>query len=65
MAGNGEMSAVASGPFMPGEYVVVEGLRYIVPFDSDSTISLKDQFVGMEIGEALARMFRLQKGTQV
>eukprot|EP01060_Flectonema_neradi_P004642 TRINITY_DN1300_c1_g2_i1.p1 TRINITY_DN1300_c1_g2~~TRINITY_DN1300_c1_g2_i1.p1 ORF type:complete len:435 (+),score=48.67 TRINITY_DN1300_c1_g2_i1:150-1454(+) len=48
----------------PVRYVVVNGLRYVVPYMSCQTYSVKGDHDGKAITQVLGETFRLQRGTQ-
>ena len=50
--------------YRPSEYVTVNGLRYVVPYISNQTYSVKGDHSGKEISQVLGETFRLQRGMQ-
>lgn len=48
-----------------GSYVVVQGLRYVVPYEVRNVVQVKDRYIGWPVARALGDMFRRNKGTQV
>lgn len=50
---------------VPGEFVVVNGLRYVIPYHNRMLLSVKDQFIGIKVDEMLGNIFRRHRGEQV
>eukprot|EP01065_Artemidia_motanka_P009187 TRINITY_DN14691_c0_g1_i3.p2 TRINITY_DN14691_c0_g1~~TRINITY_DN14691_c0_g1_i3.p2 ORF type:complete len:197 (+),score=48.25 TRINITY_DN14691_c0_g1_i3:54-644(+) len=54
---------LAEGP-TPGSFVCARGLRYVVPYEHATVHTVKDAHAGKPVVEALAEVFRLQRGEQ-